>query len=242
MRKGMSSAAAAFVVLLSGAGVFLGIPRATAADSQVKMVEGSPSDYTTWKFAPEEITVPVGSTVVWHNDGSQQHTATAEDKSFASPYLNKGQDFQFKFAAPGDFKYYCEPHKALGMVGVIHVTGASTPTTPATTATTQPSSSATTATTAVGSASTTTAKASSGSSTTTTATTAAGGSTTTTLAPALTPTSAPYSASSTTTTTTAAGSSREGAQAARKGSKNDKSSPVGIAFAAVATLLLGAVS
>jgi hypothetical protein len=45
-----------------------------------------------------------------------------------------------------------------------------------------------------------------------------------------------------TTTTTAAGSSGEGAQAARKGSKNDKSSPVGIAFAAVATLLLGAVS
>jgi plastocyanin len=244
MRKGMSSAAAAFVVLLSGAGVFLGIPRATAADSQVKMVEGSSSDYTTWKFAPEEITVPVGSTVVWHNDGSQQHTATAEDKSFASPYLNKGQDFQFKFAAPGDFKYYCEPHKALGMVGVIHVTGASTPTTPATTATTQPASSATTATTAVGSASTTTttAKAGSGSPTTTTATTAAGGSTTTTLASALTPTSAPDSASSTTTTTTAAGSSGEGAQAAHEGSKNDKSSPVGIAFAAVATLLLGAVS
>jgi plastocyanin len=239
----MWSAAAAFVVLLSAAGVVLGIPRATAADSQVKMVEGSQSDYTTWRFAPEEITVPVGSTVVWHNDGKQQHTATAKDGSFDSPYLNTGETFQFKFSVPGDVKYVCKPHESLGMVGVVHVTGAA-PTTPATTATTQPASSATTATTAVGSASTTTttAKAGSGSSTTTTATTAAGGSTTTTLAPALTPTSAPDSASSTTTTTTAAGSSGEGAQAARKGSKNDKSSPVGIAFAAVATLLLGAVS
>jgi plastocyanin len=239
----MWSAAAAVVVLLSGAGVFRGIPRATAADTQVKMVEGSQSDYSTWKFAPEEITVPVGSTVVWHNDGKNPHTATAKDGSFDSAYLNPGENFQFKFSAPGDVKYVCKPHEALGMVGVIHVTGAAVPTTPATTATTQPASSATTATTAVGSPSTTTtAKAGSGSSTTTTATTAAGGSTTTTLAPALTPTSAPDSASSSTTTTTAGGSSEEGAPAAHKSSKNDKSSPVGIAFASVATLLLGAVS
>jgi plastocyanin len=242
MRKGMWSAAAAFVVLLSAAGVVLGIPRATAADSQVKMVEGSQSDYTTWRFAPEEITVPVGSTVVWHNDGKQQHTATAKDGSFDSPYLNTGETFQFKFSVPGDVKYVCKPHESLGMVGVVHVTGAA-PTTPATTATTQPSP-APTATTAVGSASTTTttAKAGSTSSTTTTATTVAGGSTTTTLAPAVTPTSAPDSASSTTTTTTAAGTSQEGAQAAQKRSKSSKSSPVGIAFASLATLLLGAVS
>jgi cobalamin biosynthesis Mg chelatase CobN len=188
------------------------------------------------------VTVPAGTTVIWHNGGTQAHTVTADDgKSFNSPSVSPGGDYQFTFGTAGDFAYHCEPHPF--MKAVVHVVGGSVPT-PATTATTQPASSATTATTAAGSASTTTttAKAGSGSSTTTTATTSAGGSTTTTLAPALTPTSAPDSASSTTTTTTAAGSSEEGAQAARKSSKDDKSSPVGIAFASVATLLLGAVS
>lgn len=239
MRKGMWSATVAFVLLLSGAGVVLGVPRVGAADGQVAMVEGSQNDPNTWRFTPEEITVSVGSTVVWHNNGQQQHTATAEDNSFASAYLNGGQEFKFKFAAPGDFKYFCEPHKALGMVGVVHVTGAGTPTTAATTVTTT----ATTATTAPGSPTTTTTRAGASTSSTATTTPAAGGATTTTLAPAVTPTSAPDSASSTTTTTAAAGqSAEEGAEGASKHSKGDKSSPIGIAFAAVSTLLLGAVS
>jgi plastocyanin len=237
MRKGMWSAPVAFFVLLSGAGVVLGVPRVGAADGQVAMVEGSQNDPNTWRFTPAEITVSVGSTVVWHNNGQQQHTATAEDNSFASAYLNGGQEFRYKFGAPGDFKYFCEPHKALGMVGVVHVTGASTPTTAATTTTTT----ATTATTGGSQGSTTTTAAGASTSSTTT-TTAAGGATTTTLAPALTPTSAPDSASSTTTTTAAGGQSSEGAEGAPKHSKSDKNSPVGIAFAAVSTLLLAAVS
>jgi hypothetical protein len=206
------------------------------------MVEGSQSDYLSWKFDPVEMTVPVGSTVVWHNNGSQPHTATAEDKSFASPYLNNGQEFSYKFTAPGDFKYYCEPHRAW-MTGTVHVVGAATPTT-ATTATTQPGSGATTTTAAGAQASTTTTAkgATTSSSSTTTTAAVAGGATTTTVAPAVTPTSAPESTAST-TTTTAAGKTEEGAEAAHKHSNNNnKSSPVGIAFASVATLLLAAVS
>jgi plastocyanin len=238
----MWSAAAAVVVLLSAAGVLAGDTHVLAADSRVVIGGDTESDISKWGYTPKELTVPAGTTVIWHNGGTQAHTVTADDgKSFNSPSVSPGGDYQFTFGTAGDFAYHCEPHPF--MKAVVHVVGGSVPTTPATTATTQPGSSATTATTAVGSPSTTTtAKAGSGSSTTTTATTAAGGSTTTTLAPALTPTSAPDSASSSTTTTTAGGSSEEGAPAAHKSSKNDKSSPVGIAFASVATLLLGAVS
>jgi plastocyanin len=241
MRKGIRSAAAAFVVLLSGAGVLAGGSHVLAADSRVVIGGDTESDINKWGYTPKELTVPAGTTVIWHNGGSQPHTVTADDgKSFNSPSVSPGGDYQFTFGTAGDFAYHCEPHPF--MKAVVHVVGGSVPT-PATTATTQPSP-ATTATTAVGSASTTTttAKAGSTSSTTTTATTVAGGSTTTTLAPAVTPTSAPDSASSTTTTTTAAGTSQEGAQAAQKRSKSSKSSPVGIAFASLATLLLGAVS
>jgi plastocyanin len=233
MRKGMWSAAAAVVLLVAGTGVLWGgIP--ALADSRVSMVD-SDSDIMKWHFDPADVSIPVGSSVAWHNGGAQPHTVTADDgKSFSSPTVPAGGDFQFKFTTPGDFAYHCDPHP--WMKAVVHVTGASTPTTASTTTT------ATTATTAPGSpATTTTTAAGASTSSTTTTTTAAGAATTTTLAPAVTPTSAPDSASSTTTTTARAGSA-EGAEGAGKHSTSDKSSPIGIAFAAVSTLLVGAVS
>lgn len=237
MRKGIWSAAAVFVLLVSGAGVFWGGARALA-DSKVTM-DDSDSDALKWHFAPADVSVPVGSTVVWHNGGKQVHTVTADDgKTFSSPNVPEGGEFQFKFATAGDFAYHCDPHP--WMKAVIHVTGASAPTTAATTATTQPGTATTATTAAPGQPTTTTAAGASTSSTT--ATTAAGATTTTAAAAAVTPTSAPDSASSTTTTTAPASQSAEGADGPGKHSKDEKSSPIGIAFAAVSTLLLAAVS
>ena len=76
MRKGMWSAAA-LVVLSSGVAGVLGMP-GLRADTTVNMVEG-PGDVTkAWKFEPATITIPAGSSVVWHNNGEQVHTATGE--------------------------------------------------------------------------------------------------------------------------------------------------------------------
>jgi hypothetical protein len=209
------------------------------------MVEGSQSDYKTWKFSPQEITVPVGSTVVWRNEGNLQHDVKAEDGSFGSDLLDHGGEYRFTFTTAKTFNYYCSPHKDLGMVGVVKVVGGSTPTTAATTPTTQPT--ATTATTAPAGASTTTttAKPASGASTTTT-TAAANGATTTTLAPPVTPTSGPDVAAETTTTTAAAGDGEEAAadQGGEGHEKKEKkkNSPIGIAFASVSTVLLAAIA
>ena len=241
MRKGMWSAAAAFVVLLSGADVLWGSPRVQAADSRVVMSD-SDSDALKWHYDPADVTVTAGSTVMWHNGGAQAHTVTADDgKSFNSPSVPTGGDFQFKFATGGDFAYHCEPHP--WMKGVVHVVGASTPTTAAPTTTTQPGSTATSATSATtstttkpGQSSTTTSAAAGSGSTTTTA----GAPTTTTIASAAAPTAASDAAG--TTTTTAAGNAAEGAEAAPKGNTHKKNSPVGIAFAAVSTLLLTAIA
>src|SRR3954451_19921745 len=177
MRKGIWSAAAAVVVLVSATGVLWGVP--ALADSRVSMVD-SDSDALKWHFDPADVSVAVGSTVVWHNGGKQAHTVTADDgKSFSSPNVPEGGDFQFKFTTPGDFAYHCDPHP--WMKAVVHVTGASTPTTAGTTTTTSPAGGASTSSTPA-----TTREGASTSSTTTT--TAAGGATTTTLAPAVTPT------------------------------------------------------
>src|SRR5438045_3909194 len=104
MRKRIWSAAVV-AALLSAGGLMLGIPRVLAATSSVNMVEGSPSDYHTWKFDPVEITVPAGTTVVWTNKGESEHTTTAADKSWDSGTLSKGATFQHAFPTAGDFNY-----------------------------------------------------------------------------------------------------------------------------------------
>jgi plastocyanin len=242
--------AAAIVVLLSGGGLALGGPRVFAADTTVAM-EGTSSDYTTWKFNPPEITVPVGTTVVWKNTGQVEHTATA-DGLFDSGIVGAGGQFKFTFQTPGKINYYCKPHKDLGMIGVINVTGG-TAAAPAATTTTG-AATATTATTRLAAGATTTTTAAAGaSSTTTTATTAANGAaattTTTAAGAATTPTTAASNSSSnaageSTTTTTAAGkaSGEESASGGRrKTDTGDTNGPL-LAVAAVLTALLLAIT
>lgn len=250
MRKGMWSVAA-LVLALSAAGVVFGGPGARAADATVRMVEGSPSDYKTWKFDPVEVTVSVGSTVTWRNEGSQPHDARTDNQEF-SPLLDKGEEHKFTFNAPGRYEYYCKPHRELGMTGVVIVTGGATPTTGATTPTTQPGQATTTTTAKAGpaaAASTTTTTVKNGAAATTT-TAPAAGATTTTLAPSATPTNAPEPAAAATgetTTTTAAQAGGEEAAADHAGEggqekkEKKKNSPIGIAFALVSTVLLAAI-
>lgn len=242
MRKGIWSVAALGMVL-SGAAALLTGPAVQAAET---VTMGSDSNPNAFKFFPGEITVPVGTTVVWRNLSDIPHDATARDKSFASDQLAKGQDFSFTFKTPGEIPYYCSVsgHEGAGMTGVIKVTGGATPAPAAPTPTTQ-AGTATTATTAAGATTTTTAKAAAGTSTTTT-TTAANGATTTTLAPAVTPTSAPDVAETTTTTTAAAHGGGEQAAAGDHSEggneKEKKNSPIGIAFASVSTVLLAGIA
>jgi plastocyanin len=243
MRKAMKWSAAAVSVLIFG---FVGIggPDVRAADTRVAL--GSSSDPLA--FIPEEITVPVGSTVEWFNDTELEHDVQAEDGSFGTPgsgLLGKGGKYEFRFSKAGSFKYFCTPHKSSGMVGTVIVSsgGSSTPTTAATTPTTQPAGGATT-TTAGGGATTTTAKAAAGASTTTTA--AAGGATTTTIAPSTTPTSAPDAGGVTTTTAASEAHSEGGEESAAgaHGSSGDdpKTNGVGVALAGVLTAILAAIS
>lgn len=241
MRKGIWSAAA-LGMLLSGA-AFLTGPAVQAAET---VTMGSDSNPNAFKFFPAEITVPVGTTVVWRNLSDIPHDATARDKSFASDQLPKGKEFSFTFKTPGDIQYYCSVsgHEDAGMVGVIKVTGGAPPPTAATTPTTQPVTATTTP--AAGASTTTTVKAAPGASTTTTA--AANGATTTTLAPGVTPTSAPEAAETTTTTAAAHGGGEEAAaddhssEGGQEKKEKKKNSPIGIAFASVSTVLLAAIA
>lgn len=72
------------------------------------------------EFAPAEITVPIGSKVIWKNTSQNApHSAKAQDGSFDTGYLMPGEQGEVTFANAGDFNYFCEPHP--WKKGVVHV-------------------------------------------------------------------------------------------------------------------------
>jgi plastocyanin len=92
-------------------------PRATAAaDTGVTI-----SDF---QFAPASVTVDVGDTVTWTNDGPTPHSATADDRSFDTGILDAGQSRSETFDQAGTFAYFCTPHP--NMRGTVTVRAAST--------------------------------------------------------------------------------------------------------------------
>jgi plastocyanin len=76
-------------------------------------------------FNPQEIVIPVGAKVIWVNQDSAPHTATADDGLlFDSQILGNGERFEFTFDQEGVFPYFCALHGAPGgidMAGTIRV-------------------------------------------------------------------------------------------------------------------------
>jgi plastocyanin len=114
-------------------GLSLWVVAACQPDNTVPQGEpglpGTGEEYTVvmraTEFTPEELTVPVGATVVWTNTDTMAHTVNADDESFASGILEPGETFSRAFNEPGEYQYYCELHGdpgRLGMAGVIIVT------------------------------------------------------------------------------------------------------------------------
>jgi plastocyanin len=61
-------------------------------------------------FRPATVTIHVGDTVTWTNNGPSPHTATASDGSFNSGVLQKGQSASHMFTRTGTFAYFCRIH------------------------------------------------------------------------------------------------------------------------------------
>jgi plastocyanin len=66
-----------------------------------------------FEFDPTSITVAVGSTVSWTNDGLSVHTVTADDGSFDSKAIAPGTTFEMTFDTPGTYAYHCVPHPSM---------------------------------------------------------------------------------------------------------------------------------
>jgi plastocyanin len=72
------------------------------------------------------LTIEVGDTVTWTNNGTVQHTVTSGSESnagqiFDSGNLNRGDAFSFRFTQAGSFLYFCRVHGSNVMSGTITV-------------------------------------------------------------------------------------------------------------------------
>jgi len=63
--------------------------------------------------------LPVGTTILWYNIDSVDHTVTARDNSFDSGSISPNETFEYAFEQPGEFEYYCKIHPS--MVGKITI-------------------------------------------------------------------------------------------------------------------------
>lgn len=70
-------------------------------------------------FAPREITIAPGTTLVWTNRDETPHAIAAQDSSFASKAMDTDDRYEYTFAHAGDFAYFCTLHPF--MTGVVHV-------------------------------------------------------------------------------------------------------------------------
>jgi plastocyanin len=111
----------------AGAGQSTQTP-ATAAPTQAgRQVEVVMRNIT---YMPQEITVPPGTTVVWTNEDSFEHTVTSGTRGNPSGLFDQsaaaGASFSFTFDEPGTYNYYCRIHSTMNGT-VIVKEGASLP-------------------------------------------------------------------------------------------------------------------
>jgi plastocyanin len=72
-------------------------------------------------FDPTPIEIKQGDSVVWKNEDSMAHTATADDKKWDTGKIPPGQSSKpITFAASGASPYHCEIHRM--MKGVVKTT------------------------------------------------------------------------------------------------------------------------
>jgi len=70
-------------------------------------------------FNPDILNVPVGTTVLWYNNDSVDHTVTAQDNSFDSGRISPNETFEYTFQQTGTLEYYCMIHPS--MVGTVTI-------------------------------------------------------------------------------------------------------------------------
>ncbi len=76
-------------------------------------------DISNFEYDPDPVQVEAGGKVIWLNEDSVAHTATADDGSFDTGEIDEGKLKSETFKQPGTYTYHCEIHPQ--MHGTIEV-------------------------------------------------------------------------------------------------------------------------
>lgn len=74
------------------------------------MMEKLNVEIKNFAFGPKTLTVKKGTTITFTNQDSVGHTATADDGSFNTELLAKGESGSVIFDKAGTYAYHCTPH------------------------------------------------------------------------------------------------------------------------------------
>jgi len=71
-------------------------------------------------YSPDPVTVQTGGKVIWQNQDTAPHTATADDGSFDTGTLERNKLKSETFKEAGTYPYFCEIHPTMrGTVEVV---------------------------------------------------------------------------------------------------------------------------
>jgi plastocyanin len=104
-------------MVTAGLALMLGVGSGTGVRAQ-STVE---VDVVAFAYQPTELSVPVGTTVVWKNLDPVAHTVTDLEYAYDSGLFEEAGTFSKTFDAPGVYTYFCLPHPT--MIARVEVTG-----------------------------------------------------------------------------------------------------------------------
>jgi len=73
-------------------------------------------------YSPASVSIDVGDTITWSNNGAAQHSATASDGSFDTGVFGPGASRSHTFNQAGSFNYFCTVH-GTAQSGTVTVAG-----------------------------------------------------------------------------------------------------------------------
>jgi plastocyanin len=86
---------------------------AVGAGSAVMVAAAAPSatiEIANFKFAPLDLTVSAGTTVIWKNADDSPHRVADINGAYVSAALDTDDSFSHTFATPGVYRYICSLH------------------------------------------------------------------------------------------------------------------------------------
>jgi halocyanin-like protein len=118
-----AAAQASFDGWMSDVGNYSEVTDATG-QGEVTITVGAQGNGGAFAFDPPAVQVDPGTTIVWewNGEGGQHNVVAEEGGEFESELTAEaGFTFEQTLESEGVVKYYCQPHRALGMKGVVVV-------------------------------------------------------------------------------------------------------------------------